>query len=55
MDGETISGDPGTGTQWQQTEETGAQLVQTAPRRLHRELKELKTEEKNPVITGMYM
>ena len=55
MDRETISWDPGTGTQPQQMEETGAQLVQTVPRQLHQELREPKTEEKNPVITGMYM
>ena len=55
MDRETISRDPGTGTRLQQMEEAGAQLVQTVPRRLHRELREPKTEEKNPVITGMYM
>ena len=36
MDGETISREPGTGTRRQQTEETGAQFVKMAPRRLHR-------------------
>ena len=48
MDRETISGDPGSGTRPQQMEETGAQLVKTAPRRLHRELREPKTEEEDP-------
>ena len=55
MDRETISWDPGTGTQPQQAEETGAQLVQTVQRQLHHKLREPKTEEKNSVITGMYM
>ena len=40
MDGKTICRDPGTGTQPQQMEETAAQLVRTASRRLHGELKE---------------
>ena len=40
MDGETICRDTGTGTQPQQMEETAAQLVRTASRRLHGELKE---------------
>ena len=40
MDGKTICRDTGTGTQPQQMEETAAQLVRTASRRLHGELKE---------------
>ena len=45
MDRETISWDPGTGTQLQQMEETGAQLVKIVPWWLHCELRELKIEE----------
>ena len=52
MDRETISWDPGTGTQPQQMEETGAQLVKMVPRRLHRELRELKTEEEDYALGG---
>ena len=40
IDRETIGRDPATGTQPQQMEETGAQLVRTASRRLHGELSE---------------
>lgn len=40
MDRETIGRDPATGTQPQQMEKTGAQLVRTASRRLHGELSE---------------
>ena len=42
MDRGTTCRDPGTGTQpqLQQMEETGAQLVSTAPRQIHHELRE---------------
>ena len=52
MDRETISWDPGTGTQLQQMEETGAQLVKMVPQRLHCELRELKIEEEDYALGG---